>query len=164
LVMADLPFEPDTENFGPAMLALSEQQRRFVLAWIADGGKGKAAKAAAAAGYSTKSEANKVRAWHLLRNPKIEAAIREEAQRHFGTTIAVKAMLRLGELVENDDPKVSASAIDSVLDRVGPSRHHTQDVRVEKVDARGTAELLKAIENIRQRALPVMDTTAETVK
>jgi len=162
--MAEITKDPDPENLGPAMLALTEQQRRFVLGWIADGGKNKASKVAAAAGYSTKSGSNRVQAHLLLRSDKVQAAIKEEAERHFGTIVAVKAILRLGELVDSKDVKVSASAVDSVLDRTGYSRRTTQDIRVEKVDARGTAELLKAIENIKQKALPVIDTTAETVK
>lgn len=137
------------------MLALNAQQRRFVVGWIGSGGKN-AARVARAAGYAEGSA--KVKACINLRNPKVIAALREEAERRFDT-IAVEAILGLGDLAKSEDEKVRASAIDSILDRTGYGRKTTQDIRVEHVDNRTTAELMAAA----RLMLPVIDTTAEPV-
>jgi len=155
--------DPDPENLGAAMLALTEHQRRFVMGWMQAAGEISNADVAAAAGYSRSSDAHKVTASKLLRNPKVQAAIKEEAEKHFGSVMAIKAMLRLGSLVDSKDEKIAASAADSVLDRTGYSRRTQQDIRVEKVDSRSNEELLRIIEAFKPKALPVIDTTAEDV-
>lgn len=142
------------------MLALSAQRRRFVVGWIGVRGKN-ASRVARAAGYSAISA--KVTACNLLRDPKILAALKEEADRRLDG-IAVLAILGLGDLVTSRNPKVKAAAVDSVLDRTGYGRRSTQDVRVEHVDSRSTAELLAAVRQMMgPKALPVIETTAEKV-
>lgn len=162
--MRDEPIkDPPIENLGPAMLALDSRQRRFVVGWIGTRGKN-AARVARAAGYSDKHDACKVRAHYLIHNPKILLALKEEADRTLDGT-AVLAILGLTDLVGEKDAKIRAAAIDSVLDRTGYGRKTTQDIRVEHVDTRSTAELLAAVQHMisARPALPVVDTTAETV-
>lgn len=143
------------------MLALDSRQRRFVVGMIGTSCKN-AARVAKAAGYSDKSGAAKVSASRLMRYPKITSALKEEAERRFDT-VAIEALLGLGTLVQHKDVKVRVAAIDSVLDRTGYSRRTTQDIRVEHVDTRSTAEILKSLQQFAPRMLPVVDTTAELV-
>lgn len=159
--MRDEPIsDPDIENLGPAMLALTVARRRFVVGWIGTKGKN-AARVARSAGFS--AQRAKVTACELLRDPKILAALKEEADRRLDG-IAVLAILGLGDLVTSKNEKVKAAAVDSVLDRTGYGRRSTQDVRVEHVDSRSTAELLAAVQAMMgPKALPVIDTTAEKV-
>lgn len=159
-----VPIEsPNSDDLGPAMLALDDKRRRFVVGWVRNRGKNAAA-VARASGFSDKSEGAKVQAFRLLRQPKILAALKEEAERQLDATAAL-AILHLGGLVEHKDPKVQQAAIDSVLDRKGFGRRTTQDIRVEHVDTRSTAELLAEVRRLTggALALPVIETTAEDV-
>lgn len=154
--------DPPVEDLGPAMLALDARQRRFVVGWLGTRGKN-GARVARAAGYSAHGQADKVQACRLVQNPKIIAAMKEEADRTLDGA-AVLAILGLTDLVGEKDPKIRAAAIDSVLDRTGYSRRTTQDIRVEHVDTRSTAEIMAALERLMPRAaLPILETTAETV-
>lgn len=159
--MRDEPIsDPDIENLGPAMLALTPMARRFVVGWVGTRGKN-AARVARAAGYSVNRA--KVTACNLLRSEKILLALKEEADRRLDG-IAVLAILGLGDLVTSKNEKVKAAAVDSVLDRTGYGRRSTQDVRVEHVDSRSTAELLAAVKLLMgPKGLPIIDTTAEEV-
>lgn len=144
------------------MLALTAQQRRFVVGWLAARGKN-AARVARAAGYADSSESAKVSAHRCLQNPKVIAAMKEEAERQFDG-IAALAIVALRDQIGNSDPKVRQAAIDSALDRTGFGRKSSQDIRVEHSDTRSTAELLAAVQQLMGRkALPVVDTTAEPV-
>lgn len=71
-----LPVPMDTEAFGPKMLALTEMQQRFVLAYVISGGQALEA-AACSAGYSPQSALQQ--AHNLLRNKRVQEAIHEEA-------------------------------------------------------------------------------------
>lgn len=55
------------------------------------------------------------------------------------------AVMGMKRLVRSADEKVQQKAIDSVLDRTGFGRSTTQDIRVEHVDKRSTAELLEMV-------------------
>jgi hypothetical protein len=88
-----------SEDFahGPAMSALNERQRRFVLAMMSDP-YGSATSWAKAAGYSDVAEGCKVRASELLRHPKVEAATQEVARALMmtvGPVLAVAGLLRV---------------------------------------------------------------------
>lgn len=152
--MRDVPIEnPDPADLGPSMLALTPLQRRFVLGWVRSRGKN-GARIARAAGYSDAGEAAKVKAHYLLRNPRILAALREEADRHLDG-IAVLAVLGLGDLINSKNEKTRQVAVDSVLDRTGYGRQSQHKVQVEHTDARSTTELMALVEKYRAgRALP----------
>lgn len=143
------------------MLALDARQRRFVVGWLGTRGKN-GARVARAAGYSSHKEADKVQACRLLHNPKILAALKEEADRTLDGT-AVLAILGLTDLVGNEDVKVRAAAIDSVLDRTGYGRKTSQDIRVDHTDSRTTAQIMAALQQFAPKMLPVIETTAEEV-
>lgn len=137
----DLP-----DEFGPAMLALTELQRRFVLEWFA-GDCRDAAGAARKAGVSDASEGCKVYASRALRHPKITAAIREVAGREFGALSAL-AIMGLKRSVRSGKHRERQAAADSILDRSGFGRTSVQDIRVEQVDRRSTAELMAAAKGL----------------
>lgn len=70
---------PQKLQFGPAMEALNERQRMFVLIWN-EGGHKNAVDAVREAGYDANTGADRVQATRLLQNPKIKAAIVEDIQ------------------------------------------------------------------------------------
>ena len=106
------PQAPDTivsdePEFGPAMSALTEKQRRFVLAMLADPFSNGAAWAKTA-GYSVASNGHRVAACRMLRDPRIERAVFEVACSHLnsaGPALAVQNLLRIAR-----DPKHSITA------------------------------------------------------
>lgn len=150
--MKDEPIkDPPVENLGPAMLALTAQQRRFVVGWIAARGKN-ASRIARAAGYQGEVAA-RVNAHHLIRNPKVLAALKEEADRQLDAA-AVLAVLGLHDLMGSKNEKVRLEAVNSALDRTGYGRRTTQDIRVEHVDSRSTEDLMRLVQQFSQGALP----------
>ncbi len=62
--------------------------------------------------------------------------------------LRMMAVLRQKEHLRSDDLNVSQKAIDSVLDRTGLGRRTTQDIRVEHVETRSTADLLAAVRKL----------------
>lgn len=72
----------ETDRFGPAMLALPERPRKFVLALL-DQPKPNYAAAARKAGYSDSSEGAKVRGHNLAHDARVIAALHEEAGKRF---------------------------------------------------------------------------------
>jgi phage terminase small subunit len=147
------------EEFGPAMLALDERQRRFCLGYFAAGGK-KAAAVARRAGYSRAKGAAAVRAHRLLQSDKILAALRELSERSL-SALGVQAVARLDLNLRNRDAKVGQVAADSVLDRIGMGRRSSHKVDIEITDNRSTAELLEEVDRLRgNRAVPVIEAKA----
>lgn len=135
---------PPEEDLGPCMQALVEKQRKFVFAWVRSGGV-EPTKCARAAGYSDASEGCKVAAFRLLRSEKVQAALREEADRTLNRH-AVVAILGLGDLLNSENEKIRLQAIENVLDRTGYGRKTFQDITVEHTDGRSTDALLAALE------------------
>jgi hypothetical protein len=96
---------PDEEDLGPAMLALNERQRLFVLEWHASPDDyGHAIRACKAAGYAASSEAAlRVRAHQLLHSASIQRALNE-----LGPKVLVADGFRsiAGVVAIANDPKV----------------------------------------------------------
>lgn len=146
-------------------MALTELQRRFVVEWFI-GECRDAATAARRAGVSDAGEGCKVYASRALRNEKVVAAIREESGRHLGALTGL-AVMNLKRSLRSNKPQVYERATESVLDRGGFGRSTTQDIRVEHVDSRSTAELLKLAQQFSQQGLlpapKIIDVTPEKV-
>lgn len=134
--------DPDVEDLGPAMLALTAQQRRFVVGWIQSRGKN-AARVAKAAGYSDSSEAAKVSAHRLLHSSRVQRALHEEAGRRLDG-LAALAVAVLDQNLASSNPKVRQAAVDSILDRTGYARRTEQVVEVEDKRPKKTYEQLLA--------------------
>ncbi len=150
------------DEFGPAMLALDERRRKFVLFRVHH--QKNAWQAAKAAGYSDSTEGYlRVQGHRLMRDKSVIAAMREEAERHLDS-VAVLAILGLGKLVESKNEKIRSAAIDSVLDRTGYARKVTQDIRVEHTDSRSTAAILGELRRLMPAApLPMIEGKFEEV-
>lgn len=127
-VREELIPDPPTDELGPAMLACTPGQRRFVLGWIAAGGKN-AAKVARAAGYADKDGEARIRAYHLVRSPNVLKALNEEAGRQLNGMAAI-AVARLNLNLHSSNPKVAQVAIDSILDRTGFPRRTERSLDV----------------------------------
>jgi len=94
---------------------LTERQRAFVSAYVANGGK--LEKAAIEAGYAEGGA--RTRAYDLMRMPKVQAAIRLENNQQMGRH-ASSAIEVLKELMEKADSEtVKAACAQSLLDRSG---------------------------------------------
>ena len=138
-------------DFGSAMRALNERQRKYVLVRVAQGTKNAAA-AAELAGYSAVSYGSiKVQAHALEHNPKIQAAITEEAlrqARHNLGSMLVRASERVGEVMEN--PQVAAGdtlkAAAMIFDRMGLHAVSEQKRTVEHIgDSPEVVEKIKRL-------------------
>lgn len=136
----------DISDFGPAMRALSERQRLFVLALRGQKRKNNTA-AARAAGYGKESYgALRVRAHGLAHNEAVVAALQEEAQRHLDGS----AFMAADVLVQiANDPKQSAkerrAAAVALLDRSGHGAAQNINVRKEIVDRSAPAMIERLV-------------------
>lgn len=124
----------DTAGLGPAMSAITPQQRAFVRALIDSGGADNT-KAARLAGYSPDNPvATRTTAYRLAHDPKVTAAIREEAERTISASVALGARV-LVEIAKDPMHKDRFKAANALLDRGGMllvqksevSHIHTQD-------------------------------------
>lgn len=126
----------EPESFGPAMSALNERQRSFVIALVTgEPGHGSLTRAYIAAGYecSDRSLAGKA-AHRLSRDDRVIAAIAEESKK-IVRVHHPEASLALLNLIRNPDHKDHARAIGMVLDRVDPmTTNHSMTVTHKVVD------------------------------
>jgi len=125
---------PEVEaSYGPAMSALGEKQRAFVLAMLANphGTQGDWAKAA---GYSTKSDSHFVVASRMMQDPRIQAAAQEVAKAHLGGNGPALAVRNLINIAKNEKHPKHYDASLAILNRVGMSEKTEHTVRVEHVN------------------------------
>lgn len=119
----NLPFisEVPDEGLGPAMLALSQPMRRFVIALL-ETGTDNYSRAALMAGYSQGRDGANARVMgsRLAHNTKVQAAIQEEARRRLGSML-VMATSVLGEIMQNKQNKANdrLKAAELVMNRAG---------------------------------------------
>lgn len=129
----------DDVEYGPAMQALNERQRKFVLAMLEIPGCSHA-KAARVAGYSDVKAGAKVRGHYAAHNPKIQEAIREEARRRLDGLSVIAANVMMDAML---DPKVPTKdklkAASAVLDRTGFAAAQNINVNKTVTDNSGKA-------------------------
>jgi hypothetical protein len=113
-------------EYGPAMLALNDRQRRFVVALFDDDapreGEGLWVYAARRAGFAETNktpESLKSSAWRIAHSDKVVAAINEYAKTHV-RTLSAEAVRSLKDLLKNPKHRDHMGAIDAVLNRVDP--------------------------------------------
>lgn len=96
--------ELESERFGPAMRALPDRARKFVLALL-DQKKPNYAAAARAAGFSDRAEGAKVRGHHLAHDGRVIAALHEEAAKRFRLLgwLGVKGLAQIAADPKNPD-------------------------------------------------------------
>lgn len=114
-------------GYGPAMQALTEKQRRYVQAMLANP-FGNPRRWALAAGYSDASEAAKVSGHRLSHDPKIEAAADELARQYLGTMGPVLGIAVAMRIARNPKHPKQLRAAEMLLNRVG--LHETTEHRV----------------------------------
>ncbi len=128
----------DADQYGPAMLELTEKQRKFVLAMAADP-LGNATKWARTAGYSQESQGSiRVAGCKVLHDEKVQAAAREVAAAHlnlFGPILASTGLLRIAK---NPKHKDHTRALEMIANRVG--LHETTEHRVTVDDKRPSTD------------------------
>lgn len=120
----------DAAEYGPAMTALTDKQRAFVLAMLNIPGCSHA-QAARQAGYSAHADGAKVRGHEAAHNPHVQAALREEAGKRLNSLSVVAANVMMDVML---DPETSAKdkmkAAAAVLDRTGFAA--AQNINVHK--------------------------------
>lgn len=120
----------DEAEYGPAMQALTDKQRLFVLAML-DIPACSHARAAREAGYSDVKLGAKVRGHYAAHNPAVQAAMREEAGKRLNGLSVVAANVMMDLLLDEDvDEKTKLKAAAAVLDRTGFAA--AQNINVNK--------------------------------
>jgi len=154
LDIIDLPAEVPDEDCGPAMRALNQRQRKFVLAYLAFGSKattlyGLATRAARAAGYKASSrQSMSKQGFILMHNPKVLSALREEAMVK-SALIGPLLMEQLALMaISEKDPRLRFQAMLATLDRTGyhvVTEHHVKTEDVSKTEEALIARLRQLI-------------------
>lgn len=132
------------EKLGPAMTALTEQQRRFVFA-LAEDGSANHSRAAATAGYSPDDYGGQRVAGHRLwHDPKIRAAIQEVALARINSA-AILAGSVLQEIAENRTLSAGdrLKAAGMILNRSG--LHEKTEHKVVVEDTRDPAAMVAEV-------------------
>lgn len=138
----------DEEEYGPAMAAISEKQRGFVMAMIEFPGI-TFADAARRAGYSDVADGAKVRGHYAAHNPAVQAAIREEAGKRLNASSLTAANVLMTLLTDEAvDAKDRIKAAGMLLDRSGFGAAQTINVNKTVTDRSGNA----IMERIKQLA------------
>lgn len=129
----------DDHEFGPAMAALTEKQRGFVMAMIEFPGI-TFADAARRAGYSDTADGAKVRGHYCAHNPAVQAAIREEAGKRLNSASLTAANVLMTLLTDEAvEPKDRIKAAGMLLDRSGFGAAQTINVNKTTTDRTGKA-------------------------
>lgn len=128
---------PDEGRLGPAMRALNERQRRFVIAMLDLGCQANHTRAAVLAGYGGTNETLRVTGHRLSHDDKVQAAILEEARKRLTTgTIAAVSLLidTITDTTADRKDRLKASQI--LMDRGGLHAISEHTVKVEHTDDR----------------------------
>jgi phage terminase small subunit len=147
-----------SDEFGPAMAALNERQRSFVMAMIEFPGIS-FADAARRAGYSDVADGAKVRGHYCAHNPTVQAAIREEASKRLNAASLTAANVLMSLLTdEGVEPKDRIKAAGMLLDRSGFGAAQTINVNKHVTDNSG-----KAVMERIEKAAAVLGIDPETL-
>lgn len=142
------PVNPDDMGTGPAFAALSEKQKKFVIALFnAPKSHGAQTYAARAAGYTTSSpNATNVLGYQTFWNPKVQAAI-EELSRQYLTVLGPHAVRAMKRVLDNDEHSQFGRVLGILMDRISPANStHTVTVQHDITPtAAQTAETLRRI-------------------
>lgn len=129
----------DETDYGPAMAALTEKQRGFVLAMLTIPGCSHA-QAAREAGYSDTADGAKSRGYYCAHNPAVQAAIREEAGKRLNSLSLVAANVMMEVMLDPEgDPRNKTKAAMAVLDRTGFAAAQNINVNKTVTDNSGAA-------------------------
>jgi hypothetical protein len=128
----------DDHEYGPAMAALTEKQRAFVMALIEFPGITQH-EAARRAGYQNSEGGMRVQGHYCAHHPGVQEAMREEAGKRLNSASLMAANVLLGLLTdEGVEPKDRIKAAGMLLDRSGFGAAQTINVNktvTKKIDA-----------------------------
>jgi phage terminase small subunit len=156
--MSDLTNITDGEQFGPAMQALTEKQRRYVIALFeAPKSHGALTFAAKRAGYGTPTSSRQSlsqMAHALNSDPKVQTAIAEVSQQYV-TVLGPHAVRALKKVLDDPKHRDFGRAMGIVMDRVSPVQS-TAVVKVEGKIELSAGEAAHVLERIEQLATKFM--------
>lgn len=141
----------DDQEFGPAMTALNERQRLFVLAMVERPGCTHA-QAAREAGYSDVASAAKVRGHHLAQHPGVQAAIHEVTglRLNANSLLAADALIKIMQSSRSAD-KDRMKAAGMLLDRTGFGASQTINVNKTVIRKVNASEAMAKIAEFREK-------------
>jgi phage terminase small subunit len=129
----------DEVDYGPAMQALTEKRRKFVIAMVTIPGCS-FTRAAKEAGYSDSADAAKVRGHECAHSPGVQAAIREEAGKRLSALSVVAANVMMDIMLDDgSSQKDKLKAAMAVLDRTGFAAAQNINVNKTVTDNSGKA-------------------------
>ncbi len=140
-----------SDHLGPAMQALNEGQRNFVIALLETGAKDNTL-AAEMAGYSGTQGSRKVQAYRLIHNPKVLAAIREEGERRLRSGAILGASVLI-EIASDTMHKDRFKAAVELLNRSGLLVETQHRVIVEN-DTRSAEQIRSEVVELFKRLNP----------
>ena len=150
--LIDVPLDYEC---GPAMLALNDRQRAFVTAMLDFGGRDNT-KAARAAGYEDLPGSSTIRvtAHRLAHDPRIQEAIREEAEKRLktGAIMAVNTLLDIADDATTEK-KDRLKAIEMIMNRTGLHATSEQKVTVTRTDMTGDAMIARITQLAKSQGL-----------
>lgn len=123
---------PEHEDLGPAMRALNERQRKFVVLYFHTGSR---EKAASLAGYAGGFEDDKARnllgvsAYGVWHQPKVQLAIKEFGEQCVLAGLVPMAFAALENALKMGDVKEQTKAAQIVMDRTGFHAKSEQIIR-----------------------------------
>lgn len=133
-------------KLGPAMRALNERQRQFVLALL-EQGTTNYTRAAAAAGYGNNPESLKVQAHRLAHDPRILAALQEEAKARItaGVVMAASSLVQIAE-DSNTPTRDRLRALEMIMNRGGlHAMTESKQTIVHEADEAGAIARIKTL-------------------
>jgi phage terminase small subunit len=144
-------YDPDAGDYGPAMNALTERQRLFVLALI-DNPQAARHHAARAAGFSAVSEGSlRVCAHRLMHDDRVLAALSEETGKRFRSASLLASDFLVRMLMDEEVPmKERAKVAIAISDRGGFGAAQTINVNKTTTDRTGKA-IMERIASLSQK-------------
>lgn len=132
---------PELEDLGPAMRALTDRQRRFVVAFFHTGRRELAAHIA---GYAGDLGTNLlgVSAYSVWHQPKVQAAIKEFGESSILGGLVPMAFSALEDALTRGDMKEKTKAAQIVMDRTG---FHAKSEQIVRTPDKSRIEQIKEI-------------------
>jgi hypothetical protein len=150
-----------TEALGPAMMALNPRQRAFVVAMFDLGESVTYADAARRAGYPDNGKsAIWVTGHRLAHSDKIQAALREEAERMAGGLLPLAHKMMV-DVIRNPNHRDHFKAVKHAQALAGVSPTQKHEVVHKNDTASLRAQLAAAIDLFKSVAGPMIDVTPE---
>lgn len=146
----NLPVVYAPGTLGPAMAALTERQRRFVLVYV-ESGDTNATRVAMKAGYGRTYASTRVAGCLTMQNPKVKTAIQEECRRRLDMMGPV-GLMALSQIAADPCHKDRLKAAEMILNRVGLNAVSEHRVIVDNIGDREMIEYLR--ERAKQEGRP----------